>query len=135
MQNCKFCGDLDTTLIIDQSTFSLIIANYYPMGIMSLLAIPKRHIASITEMTIEENADIMQLIVKTVTRIKEKLNPEGINVFLNEGAIAGQSISHVHFHIVARKTDDGLENFHRKEGPKKAISIIELNKLKTLLKP
>jgi diadenosine tetraphosphate (Ap4A) HIT family hydrolase len=130
-KNCKFCGSLDTSLVILTTPLSYVIANYYPMGTLSLLAIPRRHVKTITELTFEESADLMQITALAVNNIKLKLKPEGINIFLNEGKIAGQSIKHLHFHIVARNTGDGLENF-RCNNVRKAITMEQINTIKEL---
>jgi len=131
MKNCKFCGSLDTSLVILTTPLSQVIANYFPMGALSLLAIPRRHVESITELTFEESADLMQITAIVVNNIKLKLNPEGVNIFLNEGAVAGQSIKHLHFHIVARNTGDGLKNFHC-EHPREAITWEQIEKIKEI---
>jgi len=130
-KNCKFCGSLDTSLIILITPLSYVIANYYPMGALSLLAIPRRHVESITELTFEESADLMEITALAVNNIKLKLKPEGVNIFLNEGKIAGQSIEHLHFHIVARNTGDGLENF-RCNNKRQAITITQIDAIREL---
>lgn len=131
MKNCKFCGDLDTSLIVLATPLSYVIANKYPMGKLSLIAIPRRHVESITELTFEESADLMQITAMVVNYLRVKINAEGFNIFLNEGEIAGQEVKHLHFHIVARSADDGLENFHQIE-PCKEITMEELEELKEL---
>jgi len=131
MKNCKFCGSLNTSLVILTTPLSQIIADYYPMGTLSLIAIPRRHVKSITELTFEESADLMQIIPIVIANLKEKLNPEGINLFLNEGLVAGQSIDHLHFHIVVRNTGDGLENF-RSDTVRQVITMEQIDKIKAL---
>jgi len=132
-KKCKFCnGEVDTALVILESPLSRVVANYFPMGKMSLLAIPRRHITSITQMEPEEMQDLMHLIAMTVNKIKEKLSPEGFNIFLNEGVVAGQTVDHVHFHVVVRSKDDGLKNFCRIDENKKPITIVELDNIKEL---
>jgi diadenosine tetraphosphate (Ap4A) HIT family hydrolase len=108
---CVFC-EPDKNLIARESAWCYLIANFFPLGnLISLLAIPKRHITSIADLTIEEMSDLMQLITTATKKIKEDINPEGINILINEGKIAGQTVSHLHVHIVAREENDGLENF------------------------
>lgn len=131
MKNCKLCGALDTSLIMLITPLSYVIANHFPMGKLSLMAIPRRHVKSITELTFEESADLMQITAIVINNLKVKMNPEGFNVFLNEGKIAGQSINHLHFHIIARGANDGLENFrHTKKC--KAITMQEIDAIREL---
>jgi diadenosine tetraphosphate (Ap4A) HIT family hydrolase len=108
---CIFC-EVDKNLIARESVWCYLIANFFPLGnLISLLAIPKRHITSIADLTIDEMSDLMQLVADATKKIKEGINPEGINIFINEGKVASQTVSHLHVHIVARKENDGLENF------------------------
>jgi diadenosine tetraphosphate (Ap4A) HIT family hydrolase len=127
---CVFCA-LNKDFILLESKYSVLLANYFPLGDLSLLATPRRHVYSITDLSIEELADIMQIIALTINNIKAAINPEGINIFINEGEIAGQTIPHLHFHIVVRNTNDNLENFKR-NGEKKAITKEDLVLIKTI---
>lgn len=127
---CIFCL-INPDLILLESENSVLIANYYPIGGLSLLAVPKAHVSSITELSSEALKDLMDLIALAANIIKEKTNPEGLNIFLNEGVIAGQSLSHLHFHIVARSKNDGIKNFER-SGPRKIITKEDLVIIKRL---
>lgn len=127
---CIFCK-VDKNLVLLESKHSTVLANYFPLGKYSLLAIPKSHKDSITQLTAEELSDLIEIIALAVNNIKSVVNPEGIIVFLNKGEIAGQTIPHLHFHIVARENSDGLENFKR-NGEKEAISEEDLRTLKNL---
>ena len=125
---CILC-EIDPKLVLLESANSVLLANYFPLSDCSLMVIPKRHVYSITELSGGEASDFMQMIVMATNKIKANLNPEGINIFLNEGEIAGQTVPHLHFHIVARSENDGLENFKR-NGDKKIITEEALNKIK-----
>jgi histidine triad (HIT) family protein len=107
------CG-INKELILLTSDHSVVLANCFPIGDFSLLVVPKRHVPSITDLTAEELNDMIQSIALATNHIKANLNPEGVNTFLNEGEIAGQTIPHLHFHIVPRTSGDGLQNFKRK---------------------
>lgn len=132
IETCVFC-QLNKDLILLETSHSILVANYFPLGSLSLLAIPKRHIQSITDLSTKETIDLMGIITLATRKIKTKAKPEGINIFTNEGEIAGQTIPHLHFHIVARNNDDGLENFKRK-GEKKTITPEELKLIKGYFK-
>jgi len=127
---CVFCN-LNKDLILLESKYTVLLANYFPLSDFNLLAIPKRHVYSITDLSIEESADIMQVMALAVNNIKTAIKPEGVNMFINEGKIAGQTIPHLHFHIVVRNTNDNLENFKR-NGEKKAITKEDLVLIKTI---
>lgn len=113
---CKLCS-IDQNLILLESEYSILLANYYPIGFLSLLAIPKRHVYSITDLTIDEANDLTEMVRFGFNNIKSQINPHALNAFFNEGEIAGQTIPHLHWHIVARMENDGLENFKRNGEP------------------
>lgn len=128
---CIFCKEIDQDLILSETNYSFLIINKYPIGKFSLLVFPRRHIESMTEMTLEETKDIAELISFAAYEIKTQFIPDGINYFANEGKIAGQTINHFHFHIVPRFTGDGLKNFER-NGEKKEIEKDLIEKIKLI---
>ena len=109
---CIFCNIEEKKLILVTSR-SLVIVNKYPLGVISFLCIPKPHVSSITELSLGEYTDLMYLVKDITQKVKKNFNPLGINIFINEGVVAGQSIEHLHVHIVARGADDNLKNFER----------------------
>ncbi len=77
-----------------------------PITLGHLLICPKRHIAKIDELSVEELKAIKDLIVRLKNTLTKIFDSEGFNIALNEGQSAGQSIDHLHIHIVPRKTGD-----------------------------
>ncbi len=73
------------------------------------LIIPKRHVASFFDLTQEEFAACMDLINEEKKRIDAEYNPDGYNIGVNVGQAAGQSIFHVHIHVIPRYKGD-VEN-------------------------
>jgi len=128
---CEFCDNLNKKLILLESEWSLVLANYFPMSKGNLLVIPKRHIYSITELSDVEAADIIKVLSLAANNLKFGFKPDGVSIFANEGEVSGQTIPHLHFHIIARTFGDGLKNFER-NGDKKAISDEELKLIKDL---
>lgn len=127
---CVFC-EPEKELILFESKYCVLLANAFPLGRMALLVIPKRHICSMIELNQEEITEMMSLVLLADANMKKKICPEGVNLFLNEGEIAGQTVPHLHFHIVARIENDGLENFKRL-GERKVITDKQLAEAKAL---
>jgi diadenosine tetraphosphate (Ap4A) HIT family hydrolase len=73
------------------------------------IVIPKRHVANFFDLTPEEVAACMALITEERKLLDEEFNPDGYNIGVNVGAAAGQSIFHVHIHIIPRYKGD-VEN-------------------------
>ena len=73
------------------------------------LVSPRRHVASFFELTPEEINACMALIIEERKLLDEEFKPDGYNIGVNIGAAAGQSIFHVHIHIIPRYQGD-VEN-------------------------
>jgi len=80
----------------------IVSANLYPYNPGHLMIFPKRHIESITELKKKEVVSLHELQVKAVRILSEIYQPQGYNVGYNLGEASGQSIRHLHLHIVPR---------------------------------
>lgn len=106
MENCIFCkivaGDIPSTKVYEDA---LIYAfrDIAPMAPTHILVIPKEHIASVNEIS-AENARLVAHIFTVIPQIAaaEKLE-NGYRVVSNCGADAGQTVHHLHFHILGGK--------------------------------
>ncbi len=85
----------------------IVLLNRFPYANGHLLVAPVKHVACITELTFSENAQLMEMIKRSVFIIKKNLSPDGLNVGCNIGAAAGAGIAdHLHYHIVPRWNGD-----------------------------
>ncbi|MDD2477719.1 MAG: HIT domain-containing protein [Candidatus ainarchaeum sp.] len=105
LKKCVFCKSEKDLLILESKT-CFICANKYPYGTGHLLIIPKRHVNSITDLTTKERIEIFNSIDLCVYALDIYLKPDGFNIGASIGDIAGQSISHLHFHILPRFQGD-----------------------------
>lgn len=104
---CLFCKDPRGVSIQHELAYSA--RDSYPASPGHTVIIPRRHIASFFDLTPEEVAACMGLIKEEKKRIDEEFNPDGYNIGVNVGPAAGQSIFHVHIHIIPRYKGD-VEN-------------------------
>lgn len=104
-KKCVFCK-FDKSLLILESKTCFICANKYPYGTGHLLIVPKRHVNSILDLTTKERVEIFNSIDLCVYALNLYLEPEGFNIGASIGKVAGQSISHLHFHILPRFQGD-----------------------------
>lgn len=104
---CLFCTDPQGVSLDSELAFSA--RDTYGVSPGHTLVIPKRHVASFFELTPEEVADCMKLINEEKKNIDEQFSPNGYNIGVNIGPAAGQSIFHVHIHIIPRYEGD-VEN-------------------------
>ncbi|MCF8068433.1 MAG: HIT domain-containing protein [Desulfobacterales bacterium] len=102
---CVFCNAVTThdALTLFKGDISMVVMNKYPYINGHLLVAPVRHIASLDELDGNEMKTLMMTIEKAVGIIKESMKPDGFNVGLNLGKVAGAGVEeHLHFHIVPR---------------------------------
>jgi ATP adenylyltransferase len=110
-EECVFCDKLlmddETALIVFRTDLSMVIMNLYPYNSGHIMVIPKRHIAAYDELTPEELVDFTNLTIKAVKAVKETLKPDGLNLGINQGRVAGAGIAaHLHQHIIPRWLGD-----------------------------
>lgn len=104
---CIFCEIAKSDRVIDETNLSFVIRDGFPVTDGHTLFIPKRHVADYFELSREEIADIQKLLLKHKLIIeKNDRSVEGFNVGVNVGAAAGQTVFHVHVHLIPRRKDD-----------------------------
>ena len=109
---CIFCdkpqSELDEeTLIVHRSDGAYTIMNKYPYNNGHLLVVPYRHVSEICDLEVEENSLLIQEVCKAIQALKKVMRPDGFNIGINLGIIAGAGIAeHVHYHIVPRWAGD-----------------------------
>jgi diadenosine tetraphosphate (Ap4A) HIT family hydrolase len=102
-ENCPFCRDPE---IVMENELAFADYDSYPVNPGHCLIILRRHIAEYFEATAEEKAAIWALVDKMKPIIDEEFNPDGYNVGVNIGKSAGQSVPHVHIHMIPRYQGD-----------------------------
>lgn len=104
--NCIFCGMQDVIL---QNDLAYVTYDTYPVSPGHCVVIPFRHIPSYFETTQEEKLAILELIDTMKKLLDRERKPDGYNIGVNIGQAAGQSIMHLHVHIIPRYFGD-MEN-------------------------
>ena len=110
--SCIFClprpVDEDRQrLVLFRGKESFVIMNRYPYSNGHLMVAPYRHIADLEDFTTEEMAEMHVLLVKCRTALGRAMAPQGFNVGMNLGEVAGAGIAdHLHLHIVPRWKGD-----------------------------
>lgn len=107
--DCIFCQVEKTKEIIASSKFSLAFYDGFPVSPGHALIIPRRHVASFFDLTEEEKVDLLRLANQVKRVIEKGYHPDGYNIGINVGEAAGQSVFHVHMHIIPRYKGD-VEN-------------------------
>ncbi len=103
---CIFCNPRDDE-ILAENEYAQIIKDNSPVSNGHCLVVPKRHIKTFFEATIEENAAFFELIRNAKEIIlKQGFNPDGYNIGCNNDVAAGQSVFHLHIHVIPRYLGD-----------------------------
>jgi diadenosine tetraphosphate (Ap4A) HIT family hydrolase len=125
--DCPFCA-LSADRIIDSNAHALAIADAFPVSPGHALIIPRRPVASFFEASIEEQAATNELLRRMRDRLAGSLHPDGFNIGINDGEIAGQTIMHLHIHLIPRFVGDvvdpqgGVRNLLPGKGPYRSTS-------------
>ncbi|WP_370858082.1 HIT family protein [Parasutterella sp.] len=103
---CLFCEFLKNKEIAAENDLAFASFDGFPVNPGHVLVIPKRHVANYFELTTEEVLAIRDLLQRMKTEVDAKFHPDGYNIGVNVGADAGQSIFHVHVHLIPRYKGD-----------------------------
>jgi ATP adenylyltransferase len=102
-----FGGPSDIDLVVLRGRAAYVILNLYPYNNGHLMVVPKRHLAALAALTVDEQAELMQLTRLSEMALNEAYRPQGINVGINLGKAAGAGIeNHLHIHLVPRWSGD-----------------------------
>ena len=101
--SCRFC-DLSLEAGMEQNEYAASFLDAYPVVEFHTLFVPHRHVLTYFDLTKEEHASILDLVLMQRKRILDK-DPtiEGFNIGWNCGKAAGQSVFHAHCHLIPRK--------------------------------
>ncbi len=105
MKSCPFCN-MDESSIILRNELCYAVFDRYPVSKGHLLVIPFRHFASLFEATDEELDAARSLIFRAKGMLDKEFHPDGYNIGVNIGRSAGQSIMHLHIHVIPRYKGD-----------------------------
>ena len=103
---CIFC-EISANRIVDQNELCFVIRDGYPVTKLHSLIIPRRHIADYFDLT---NAEIISAneLLKSEREKIQNIDPSvtGFNIGINSGISSGQTIFHVHIHLIPRRDND-----------------------------
>ena len=115
---CVFCkiiaGELPAAKIYEDEK-SLVFLSIDPVNKGHALVVPKDHYDNYLDTPDELLVHLTQVAKKIAQAVKQATGAEGINLGVNNGAVAGQMIFHTHLHIIPRFANDGLPSWPDKE--------------------
>jgi diadenosine tetraphosphate (Ap4A) HIT family hydrolase len=102
---CPFCA-LPPVRVVGANDLALVIRDGYPVSQGHTLIIPRRHVASFFDLSEQEHAAMLSLLVSARKHLQEEVGPDGYNIGINDGPEAGQTVQHVHMHLIPRFAGD-----------------------------
>ena len=109
---CVFCDALSgsddrKSLLLARRDRAFLILNRYPYAAGHLMAVINRHVGTLPEAATDEMTGAMELVSLAISILSAEYRPEGFNVGLNQGRVAGAGIvDHLHIHVVPRWNGD-----------------------------
>lgn len=103
--SCPFC-DLSAERIIRANEHALALRDAFPVTPGHSLIVPRRHVASWFEIDSKEREDLLALVDWAKEQIDQEFEPDDYNIGINDGPAAGQTIPHLHIHLIPRYHGD-----------------------------
>jgi ATP adenylyltransferase len=108
--DCLFCGawqappaDDRRNLVVHRAEDAMVLMNRFPYNNGHLMVAPRAHVGSLTDLDDDQTLALMRLVRRSLRVLQGLMSPEGYNVGVNLGRVAGAGIpDHVHVHLVPR---------------------------------
>jgi histidine triad (HIT) family protein len=111
MDGCVFCrmvaGEIPVAKVYEDEAV-LAFLDIAPISDGHTLVIPRQHCSTMHECAPDVLADVTSHLGRIAKAVVAAMESDGYNVLSNNGAAAGQVVNHLHFHIIPRKTGDGV---------------------------
>lgn len=108
-KDCVFCQLNPKVELLSETATAVAFLDGYPVSEGHTLIVPKRHVTNYFDLTIHEQRALWLLVNRCKKILTERYNPDGFNVGINVNEAAGQSVFHVHIHLIPRYKGD-VEN-------------------------
>jgi len=102
---CPFCAPPPDQVLIEGSV-ARVLTDTHPLNPGHVLVVPRRHVASWFDATTAEREEMLRLGDDARRILAERHSPDGFNLGINDGAAAGQTVPHLHLHLIPRYRGD-----------------------------
>ncbi len=130
--DCLFCriiaGEIPSYNVYEDE-FAFAFLDINPIARGHTLVLPRVHVTKLAELEGEALSGLAAALQRVAAGVEKALEPEGLNIFINQGEVAGQVIPHLHAHIVPREKGDGV----RFETPVVKLAEEEFGKVSELI--
>lgn len=106
--HCPFCSlPADRTVLSSANAIAL--RDAYPISPGHTLIVPRRHVGSFFEATTQERAELLALLDEAKRELDAQFAPAAFNIGINDGPAAGQTVPHLHIHLIPRYVGDRID--------------------------
>lgn len=113
--SCLFCNiassDIDSASIYENND-SFAFLDVQPIALGHTLIVPKKHADNILDLPDASVGPLFLAVKKVTEMLKETFAPEGFTIGINQGRISGQTVNHLHIHVIPRYSGDGGGSMH-----------------------
>lgn len=103
--SCPFCA-LPAERILILADEALVIRDAFPVSPGHTLVVPRRHIGSFFDLSDAERTCMVELLAQAKAQLDLSFQPDGFNMGINDGAAGGQTVQHLHLHLIPRYRGD-----------------------------
>ena len=105
---CPFCHLLPERILQINET-GVLVRDGFPVSLGHSLVIPRRHVSSFFDLVENERAELFALLVEGKRYFDALYAPAGYNIGVNDGKSAGQTVPHLHIHLIPRYEGDSVD--------------------------
>lgn len=107
-QSCVFCN-IDKHRVTASDELTITVLDKYPISPGHTLIIPRRHCRTFFDATNNEQAALINAVNWAKEELDKEYSPDGYNIGINNGVAAGQTVGHLHIHLIPRYEGDVQE--------------------------
>lgn len=103
---CVFCRRLTAETPLIGGALVAAVLDSFPVSRGHSLVVPRRHVARVRDLEVEELHALWAVAWQAASELTRRYGPDGVNIGLNDGPAAGQTVPHVHVHVIPRYAGD-----------------------------
>ncbi|MFA5098650.1 MAG: HIT family protein [Candidatus Paceibacterota bacterium] len=130
--DCLFCKIANKEIpaqVVYESNDATAVLDVNPRAPGHTMVLPKVHAANILELPDSKIEGVFKAVKETTDLLAKKLKPDGFTIGINHGKVSGQTVEHLHIHIIPRWNNDGGGSIHSVVDNKPTESLEEIVKL------
>lgn len=112
VDDCIFCkiiaGEIPSKTVYEDDSYKAIL-DISPASKGHVIILPKNHANNIFEISDEDASGIMIVAKKIAAKLKKVFDCDGVNILQNNGEVAGQTVFHLHVHVIPRYENDNIK--------------------------